>query len=195
MNFTVHQNASLTVEGRKRSVERCHNRPSAHVAAEMGISRATASKWVDHDKKFGEIGLVDRSTTPLRQLTATGGETVVRVERMCGGCKWSMARIEFGLTLEGTVIGRRTVSCSGTCTTITVSLEVVGPGLVGQGRNRSTGPTAHMTDSHSRRQFALPSTTSGPHTSGHLSWVCRVQCFPGPPCNDQEDPTTDQGET
>jgi hypothetical protein len=35
-----HANAPLTVEGRRRLVERCRTRPIAHVAAEMGISRA-----------------------------------------------------------------------------------------------------------------------------------------------------------
>jgi hypothetical protein len=32
-------NAPLSVEGRKRLVQRCQSRPIAHVAAEMGISR------------------------------------------------------------------------------------------------------------------------------------------------------------
>lgn len=34
----IHRNAPLTVEGRRRLVQRCQNRPIAHVAAEMGIS-------------------------------------------------------------------------------------------------------------------------------------------------------------
>ncbi|MFF2432337.1 IS481 family transposase, partial [Streptomyces mirabilis] len=42
-----HRNARLTVHGRRLLVERvCAGRPVAHVAAEMGISRATAHKWV-----------------------------------------------------------------------------------------------------------------------------------------------------
>ena len=42
-----HRNARLTVHGRRLLVERvCSGRPVAHVAAEMGISRATAHKWV-----------------------------------------------------------------------------------------------------------------------------------------------------
>lgn len=44
MSIRVYQNAPLTLKGRQRLVERCRNRPIAHVAAEMGISRATASK-------------------------------------------------------------------------------------------------------------------------------------------------------
>ncbi|MET8231201.1 leucine zipper domain-containing protein [Micromonospora sp. NPDC005298] len=42
----THANAPLRVEGRRRLVERCRARPIAHVAAKMGIFRATASKWV-----------------------------------------------------------------------------------------------------------------------------------------------------
>ena len=42
-----HRNAPLSYEGRQRLVRRCQHRPIAHVAAEMGISRACASKWVN----------------------------------------------------------------------------------------------------------------------------------------------------
>ena len=34
----THRNAPLTVEGRRRLIERCQSRSIAHVAAEMGIS-------------------------------------------------------------------------------------------------------------------------------------------------------------
>lgn len=45
----THPNAPLSAEGRRRLVERCQTRPIAHVAAEMGISRACASKWVHRE--------------------------------------------------------------------------------------------------------------------------------------------------
>lgn len=110
MNIKVHRNAPLTVKGRQRLVERCRSRPIAHVAAEMGISRATASKWVNRYRQFGEIGLLDRSSTPFRQPTATAGEVVDRIEWMRRERKWSAGRIEFELALEGTPISRRTVT-------------------------------------------------------------------------------------
>ncbi len=53
----THGNAPLSVEGRRRLVARCADRPIAHVAAEMGISRACASKWVNRFRRFGEVGL------------------------------------------------------------------------------------------------------------------------------------------
>lgn len=71
-----HRNARLTVFGRRLLVERVvSGRPVAHVAAEMGISRATAHKWVRRWRTEGEAGLADRSsrphTTPHRTPTAT----------------------------------------------------------------------------------------------------------------------------
>jgi len=55
----THRNAPLTVGGRRRLIERCRSRPIAHVAAEMGISRQCASKWVNRFKQFGDLGLQD----------------------------------------------------------------------------------------------------------------------------------------
>ena len=48
-----HKDVPLTPEGRNRLIERCRTRPIAHVSAEMGISRATASKWVNRYRQFG----------------------------------------------------------------------------------------------------------------------------------------------
>ena len=52
----AHRDRPLTPEGGKRLVERCRTRPIAHVAAEMGISRATASKWVGRYRRYGALG-------------------------------------------------------------------------------------------------------------------------------------------
>ena len=38
-------------------------RPAAHVAAEMGVSRATAYKWLGRFRAEGSAGLLDRSST------------------------------------------------------------------------------------------------------------------------------------
>ncbi|GHH27494.1 hypothetical protein GCM10018780_82880 [Streptomyces lanatus] len=76
----------------------------------MGISRACASKWVNRYRRFGEIGLLDRSSTPRHQPTATPDEVVAQVEVLRRAHKWSAARISFELTQAGTPISRRTVS-------------------------------------------------------------------------------------
>ncbi|MGW2112636.1 hypothetical protein [Streptomyces sp. NPDC001948] len=36
----THANSPLNIEGRRRLVERCRTRPIAHIATEVGISRA-----------------------------------------------------------------------------------------------------------------------------------------------------------
>lgn len=105
-----HRNAPLTVEGRRRLVERCKTRPIAHVASEMGISRATASKWVNRYKRFGDLGLRDRSSTPLRQPSATDGTVIARIEQMRCDHKWSASRIGFELAQEHFAISRRTIT-------------------------------------------------------------------------------------
>jgi transposase len=106
----THRNSPLTPEGRRRLVERCRTRPIAHIAAEMGISRATASKWVNRYRRYGELGLLDRSSAPLEQPTATAGQVVERIESMRREHKWSAARIAFELGREGVPVSRRTVT-------------------------------------------------------------------------------------
>ena len=106
----THSNAPLTPEGRRRLIEHCRTRPIAHVAAEMGISRATASKWVNRYKQYGDVGLMDRSSTPSRQPTVTPGRLVERIKSMRREHKWSASRIAFELAQDGTTISRRTVT-------------------------------------------------------------------------------------
>ncbi|CAM5650105.1 IS481 family transposase ISNfa1 [Streptomyces purpurascens] len=91
-------------------MQRCQNRPIAHVAAEMGISRACASKWVNRYRQHGELGLLDRSSTPRRQPTAMNPDVVARIEALRRAEKWSASRIAFELQAEGISLSRRTVS-------------------------------------------------------------------------------------
>ncbi|GHI47668.1 hypothetical protein ScoT_38420 [Streptomyces albidoflavus] len=60
-----HRNVRLPVHGRRILVERVQSgRPVVHVAAEMGIFRSTAHKWVRRWRAEGEAGLHDRSSGP-----------------------------------------------------------------------------------------------------------------------------------
>src|ERR1044072_2586578 len=62
-----HRNARLTVHGRAVLVERVlSGRPVAHVAAELGVSRATGFKWLARFRAEGAAGLVDRSSRAHR---------------------------------------------------------------------------------------------------------------------------------
>jgi hypothetical protein len=88
----LHRNAPLSVEGRHRLVQRCLTRPIAHVAAEMGISRQCASKWVNRHRRFGEAGLHDHPSVPHHQPTATSVEVVTRIKQLRRDRKYSGRR-------------------------------------------------------------------------------------------------------
>ncbi|NBH02779.1 leucine zipper domain-containing protein, partial [Amycolatopsis sp. SID8362] len=60
-----HRNARLTPHGRRLLIDRVTaGRPVAHVATELGISRATGHKWVRRYRQHGDEGLLDRSCRP-----------------------------------------------------------------------------------------------------------------------------------
>lgn len=63
----AHAKARLTIFGRQLLVTRvAAGWPAAHVAEQLGISRATAYKWVRRYRAEGEVGLLDRSSRPHR---------------------------------------------------------------------------------------------------------------------------------
>jgi transposase-like protein len=86
-----HRNAPPSVEGR-RLVARCQTRPIAHVAAEMGISRQCASKWVNRWRRHGEAGLLDHLSIPHLQPTATPAARRIATE-LAAGCITISVRI------------------------------------------------------------------------------------------------------
>jgi len=106
----THANAPLSIEGRRRLVERCKTRPITHVAAEMGISRTCASKWVNRWRRHGDAGLQDRSSTPHRSPRATPAWVLERIETWRREHKWSANRITYELVEFGFSINRRTVT-------------------------------------------------------------------------------------
>lgn len=106
----THANAPLSAEGRRRLIERCKTRPIAHVAAETGISRACASKWVNRWRKHGDIRLLDRSSTPHHQPSATSADIAQRIEATRRECKWPASRITFELNDTGVMVSHRTVT-------------------------------------------------------------------------------------
>ena len=63
----AHAKAHLTVFGRQLLVTRVEaGWPAAHVAEQLGISRATAYKWIRRHRVEGAAGLEDRSSRPRR---------------------------------------------------------------------------------------------------------------------------------
>jgi transposase InsO family protein len=63
----AHPRARLTVFGRQLLIARVEaGWPAAHVAEQLGISRATAYKWIRRHRAEGPAGLADRSSRPRR---------------------------------------------------------------------------------------------------------------------------------
>ncbi|MFE9143783.1 IS481 family transposase [Streptomyces tubercidicus] len=89
-----HRNARLTVHGRRLLVDRVRSgRPVAHVAAEMGISRTTAHKWVRRFVAEGDAGLHDRASCPHRTPHRTSAADEARVCHLRTSRKLGPARI------------------------------------------------------------------------------------------------------
>src|SRR5437879_2126370 len=74
----VHANARTNLFARRLIVERvAAGWPAAHVAEQLGVSRATVYKWLRRHAEAGDAGLVDRSSRPRRMPARTSK----RVER------------------------------------------------------------------------------------------------------------------
>ena len=103
----MHANARLTVHGRKELIERiCCGRPVAHVAAEMGISRATAYKWWRRWRAEGDPGLWDRSSRPRRCPQRTARSVERRIERLRRDHKLGPARIAGIVEMHASTVHR-----------------------------------------------------------------------------------------
>ena len=75
-----HVNARLTVHGRLLIVDRvAAGRPVAHIAAELGVSRQTAYRWVRRFRAEGAAGLRDRSSRPRSSPARTSSDRELAV--------------------------------------------------------------------------------------------------------------------
>ena len=92
-----------------RLVQRCHDRPVAHVAAEAGVSRQCLGKWKKRFEQLGEAGLLDRSSVPHRSPTQLEPTVVARIEQLRRERKWSARRIAIELAAEGCRVSVSTV--------------------------------------------------------------------------------------
>jgi transposase-like protein len=86
----THSNAPLSVEGRRRLIERCKTRPIAHVAAERGISRACASKWVNRWRRHGDAGKVERYQRILAEEVLYAREFISDDARSAAIAVWNI---------------------------------------------------------------------------------------------------------
>ncbi|WP_434975833.1 leucine zipper domain-containing protein [Streptomyces cyaneofuscatus] len=67
----------MTVHGGHLLIQRVRSsRPVAHVAEEIGVSRATAHGWVGRWCTEGDTGLFDRPSRPHIPTSARRGESL-----------------------------------------------------------------------------------------------------------------------
>jgi transposase InsO family protein len=81
-------------------------RPAAHVAAEMGVSRATAYKWLARFRAEGRAGLVDRSSRPHRSPCRTPASVEAAILGLRRGRLLGPARIAGVLGLNPSTVHR-----------------------------------------------------------------------------------------
>lgn len=102
-----HPRAALTPSGRLILVRRmAQGRPAAHVAAEMGVSRATAYKWWQRFVDEGTAGLADRSSRPLRSPRRTPARLERRIEELRRSTKLGPVRIAVRLNMPASTVHR-----------------------------------------------------------------------------------------
>jgi transposase InsO family protein len=103
-----HANARLTPAGRRILVRRIETdpRPIAHIAQEMGISRATASRWWRRYRQLGEAGLVDRPSVPHRSPHRTPAHLEQRILRLRHRERLGPARIAARLGMPASTVHR-----------------------------------------------------------------------------------------
>src|SRR3954469_6521958 len=64
--LVAHRNARTNLFARKLMVDRvAAGWPAAHVAEQLGVSRATVHKWLRRHAEGGDQGLADRSSRPM----------------------------------------------------------------------------------------------------------------------------------
>ena len=103
-----HANARLTVHGRLLLITRVvrQRRPVAHVAAELGISRATGYKWLARYRAEGLAGLRDRSSRPRRSPGQTSPEVEAAIVALRRDRRLGPARIAGILGLHPSTVHR-----------------------------------------------------------------------------------------
>jgi len=101
----MHANARLTPIGRLTLCLRVEGgRPVAHVAPEMGISRATGYKWCRRFREEGVEGLVDRSSRPHRCPHRTAPAMEAQIAELRSELKLGPARIGYRLGIAPSTV-------------------------------------------------------------------------------------------
>ncbi|WP_373235304.1 IS481 family transposase [Mycobacterium marinum] len=109
-----HANARTNVFARQLIVERvAAGWPAAHVAEQLGISRATVYKWLRRYAEGGDAALADRSSRPIRMLNRTSHRVEQKVlaarQRRKRGAVVLAAELELNPSTVGRILARHQV--------------------------------------------------------------------------------------
>jgi transposase InsO family protein len=103
----AHANARTNLFGRRLIVERvAAGWPPAHVAEQLGVSRATVYKWLRRHAEGGDAALADRSSRPVRMPNRTPAKTEKRVLAARGRRKRGAVVLAGELGLNPSTVGR-----------------------------------------------------------------------------------------
>jgi transposase InsO family protein len=102
----LHRRAKLTVTGRTLLVHRIVELgwPACRVAEAMGVSRATAYKWLHRYREYGTAGLEDRSSRPHRQPRRLPHQVEDRVLAIRRHQRWGPHRLSAVVQLSRSTI-------------------------------------------------------------------------------------------
>ena len=110
----VHANARTNVFARRLIVERvAAGWPAAHVAEQLGVSRATVHKWVRRHAEGGNAALEDRSSRPIRMPARTPvkveGRVLAARRRRQRGAVVLAAELGLNASTVGRILARHQV--------------------------------------------------------------------------------------
>jgi transposase InsO family protein len=109
-----HRNARTTIYARRLMVQRhLAGWPQARIAEQLGVSRATVSKWISRYRDDGQVGLEDRSsrphTTPARTHPAVETQILALRERERRGAVYLAGELGLVASTVGRVLARHQV--------------------------------------------------------------------------------------
>ncbi len=110
----AHANARTNLFARRLMVERvAAGWPAAHVAEQLGVSRATVHKWVRRHAQGGDAALAERSSRPIRMPNRTSHQVEKKVlaarQRRKRGAVVLAAELRLNPSTVGRILARHGV--------------------------------------------------------------------------------------
>jgi transposase InsO family protein len=102
----AHVRPRLSPFSRLLLVQRAQQRPVAHVAAEFGVSRQTAYRWVRRYAAHGEAGLLDRPSRPHTSPRRTPAEREAQILALRAASRRGPVWLAVQLGAHPSTIGR-----------------------------------------------------------------------------------------